>query len=171
MTINFKNTILSQYLDQLASRQPVPGGGSAAALTAALGAALVSMVANYSIGRKNNTKATEKRLAKILKDSEAIHRRLLELSSLDSQAYLKIVAARKLDTKAQPSARTASLKKASRDAAAVGKEVCQLCYKALSLTPFLVTAGNPYLISDVEAAAELLQAGFNASMVMVRVNQ
>jgi formiminotetrahydrofolate cyclodeaminase len=73
------------------------------------------------------------------------------------------VQARKLDLKAQ--------KKATREAAAVGREVCRLCYKALDLAPFLVTKGNPYLISDVEAAIELLEAGFNASMVMVRINQ
>lgn len=160
--VNFKGYTVGKYLDQLARKEPVPGGGSAAALTAALGAGLISMVANYSVGRKYNTATTEKRLAKTLASSEAIRKRLLELTSLDSQAYLKIVEARKLDPAAQ--------KKASREAKAVGKEVCKLCYKAIELTPFLVERGNPYLTSDIEAAAELLQAGFNASMVMVRIN-
>lgn len=161
--INFSKKTLQQYLDQLASREPVPGGGSAAALTAALGVGLVSMVARYSLGRKSNTTAIESRLSKILKLSEDIRRRLLMLTTIDSLAYMNIVNARKADVRAQ--------KKASREAAAVGREVSKLCYKALELTPYLVEKGNPYLVSDIEVAIELLLAGFNASMVMVRINQ
>jgi methenyltetrahydrofolate cyclohydrolase len=164
MSINFHRQTLEVYLDQLSRREPVPGGGSAAALTAALGAGLISMVANYSIGRKSNTKAVEQRLIKILRTSETIRKRLLELTSLDSQAYLKTVEARKSgDAKAQ--------QHANRQAAAVGREVCLLCYKTIDLIPFLIVKGNPYLVSDLEVAAELLQAGFNSSMVMVRINQ
>lgn len=147
----------------LSRREPVPGGGSAAALTASLGAGLISMVANYSIGRKVNTPAVEKRLAKLLKSSEMIRRRLLALTSLDAQAYLGVVAARKSDAKLQ--------RQAARAAASVGKEVARLCYKAIELTPYLVKKGNPYLLSDIEVALELLWAGFNGSIVMVRINQ
>ncbi len=91
MSVNFKQVTLASYLEQLSRREPVPGGGSAAALTAALGAALISMAANYSIGRKANTKAVETRLAGIVRASETIRKRLLDLTSLDSQAYLKVV--------------------------------------------------------------------------------
>lgn len=163
MPLNFHQKTLEGYLDQLSRREPIPGGGSAAALTAAMGAALISMVTNYSIGRKANTAAVNARLNKILAQSERIRLRLLELTSLDSEAYLQIVEARSKDAKFQ--------KKAARNAAAVGKEVCRLCYKSMDLAPYLVDKGNPYLISDIEAAIELLQAGFNASMVMVRINQ
>ena len=161
--VNFKHVTLSAYLEQMSSREPVPGGGSAAALTAALGAGLISMVTRFSIGRKANTQAVEKRLANILRTSEAMRKRLLVLTTLDSQAYLKIVAARNLDARAR--------KKAARGAAAVGKEVCRLCYKAVDLTSFLAAKGNPHLMSDIEVALELLKAAFNASMVMVQVNR
>lgn len=161
--MNFNKKTLEGYLDQLSRKEPVPGGGSAAALTAALGAGLISMVTNYSIGRKVNSASIEKKLVSILKSSELIRTRLLELTSLDSQAYLKIVEARKADLKTQ--------KKVAREAAAIGREVCRLCYKALDLTPFLVAKGNPYLLSDIEVAVELLEAGFKSSIVMVRINQ
>ncbi len=163
MPFKFNHKTLQEYSDMLSRREPVPGGGSAAALTGSMGAGLISMVTNYSIGRKANTKAVEGQLAKILKESESVRLRLLELTTLDSVAYLKIVEARKADPKAQ--------QKAAKEAAAIGKEVCRLCFKALNLTPFLVKKGNPYLISDIEVAVELLQAAFLSSMVMVRINQ
>ncbi|MDE2009065.1 MAG: cyclodeaminase/cyclohydrolase family protein [Candidatus Omnitrophica bacterium] len=162
VTIDFKNKSLHEYLDQLSRREPVPGGGSAAALTAALGAGLISMVTNYSMGRKANTKAVEQRLGTILAQSEPIRLRLLQLVSLDSEAYLKISAARSLDKRAQ--------RLAAREGKAVPLEVCKLCYKAIRLTPYLVERGNPYLLSDVEVALELLLSAFNAARVMVRVN-
>jgi formiminotetrahydrofolate cyclodeaminase len=162
MTVNFKEKTLQDYTDQLSRREPVPGGGSAAALTAALGLGLISMVTNYSIGRKANTKAVEKRLAAIVAQSELMRLRLLELTSLDSEAYLKVTEARSLDKRAQ--------REAAKYARAVPKEICALCYKAVGLTPYLVEKGNPYLVSDVEVALELLTSAFNGARVMVRVN-
>jgi formiminotetrahydrofolate cyclodeaminase len=88
--------------------------------------------------------------------------RLLELASLDSEAYLQVCKARTQDVKAQ--------KTASKAARGVPLEICKLCYQGLDLTPFLVMKGNPYLLSDVEVAVELLSAGYNGAMVMVRIN-
>jgi formiminotetrahydrofolate cyclodeaminase len=162
MTINFKEKTLQEYLDQLSRREPVPGGGSAAALTAAMAVSLISMVTNYSIGRKSNTKAVDQRLTRILSQSEPIRLRLLELTSLDSEAYLKVSAARSLDKKAQ--------RKAAKEAKAVPQEVCKLCFKAIQLTPYLADKGNPHLLSDVEVALELLLSAFYAARIMVRIN-
>jgi formiminotetrahydrofolate cyclodeaminase len=162
MGINFKNNTIQEYSEQLSRREPVPGGGSAAALAASLGVGLISMVTHYSIGRKANTQAVEKRLKKILEQSEPMRLRLLELTSLDSEAYLKVSVARSLDRKAQ--------KEAAKEACAVPQEVCKLCQKAIALTPYLVERGNPYLLSDIEVAIELLLSAFNASRVMVRTN-
>jgi formiminotetrahydrofolate cyclodeaminase len=162
MKVNFKDKTLQEYLDRLSRREPVPGGGSAAALTAAMAVGLISMAANYSIGRKSNTPAVEKRLAKILTHSESIRLRLLELTSLDSEAYLSVCAARSLDKKAQA--------QAARVACAVPQEICKLCYKAVQLTPYLAKKGNPYLLSDLEVALELLMSAFNSARIMVRIN-
>jgi len=123
---------------------------------------LISMVTNYSIGRKANTKDVEKKLAKILVQSEPIRLRLLELTSLDSEAYMKVTAARALDKKAQ--------KQAAKEAKAVPQEICKLCYKAVLLTPYLAEKGNPYLLSDVEVALELLMSAFYGARIMVRIN-
>ncbi|MFA5059852.1 MAG: cyclodeaminase/cyclohydrolase family protein [Candidatus Omnitrophota bacterium] len=158
----FKNHTLQEYLKQLSLKVPVPGGGSAAALVGSLGAALISMVANYSIGR-NKPKDVERKIKDILKKSESIRLRLMELVDLDAQAYLKVVKTRH----ASPQIKKAALKKA----AGVPAEVCRLCYEAILLTPFLVEKGNRYLVSDIQVATEMLLAAFNSAIINVEVNQ
>ena len=157
----YKDHTLKEYLDVLASRNPVPGGGSAAALMAATGVALISMVARYSKG-KSSVKRIETRISTILKQSEQIRRKLLALIDEDARAYLGVVRSRKSSTKIK--------NKALKAAAQVPREVCRLCYKAIQLTPFLVEKGNPHLISDIEVAAEMLLAAFNAAVINVEVN-
>ena len=158
----YKIHTLQEYLDILSQRTPVPGGGSAAALVGSLGAALISMVANYSLNR-NQPRPVEARIKIILKKSETIRKRFLDLVDLDAQAYLNVVKNRK--------ARPDKKKKVLRQAREVPKEVCRLCYLAIELTPYLVEKGNKYLLSDVKVAVEFLLAAFHAAKVNVEVNQ
>ena len=158
----FKDHTLSEYLDRLSAREPVPGGGSAAALSSALGAGLIAMVTQYSLG-KGKPAAVEAKLNKILVKAVDIRSQLFEMVDEDAKAYLDVVAARKLDKNAQ--------KKAAQKALAVPRLICRLSYQAVELTPYLVDNGNPYLMSDVEVALELLLAGYHSAIVMVKANQ
>ena len=158
----YKNYTVEEYLQELSAREPVPGGGSAAALSAALGVALISMVANYSKG-KSSSKAVEKSIRNTFLKSEKTRKRLLTLVDLDAQAYLKVVQTRK----SAPKVRRAALKQASK----VPLEIAKLCFSAIQLTPVLVKKGNPHLVSDVEVAVELLLASFKSAMINVSVNQ
>ena len=158
----FKDHTLSEYLDRLSAREPVPGGGSAAALSSALGAGLIAMVTQYSLG-KGKPAAVEAKLNKILVKAVDIRSQLFEMVDEDAKAYLDVVAARKLDKNAQ--------KKAAQKAFAVPRLICRLSYQAVELTPYLVDNGNPYLMSDVEVALELLLAGYHSAIVMVKANQ
>ena len=133
----FKNHTLKEYLDVLSKKTPVPGGGSAAALVAAAGVALLSMVASYSKG-KCRTKAVENKIKKIHQQTEAMRKRLLELVDLDAKAYEKVVKARKKPASAR--------KKALKEAGRVPLEVCRLCYKAVGLASYLAKNGNKNLI-------------------------
>ncbi len=158
----FKNYTLAEYTRVLSLKVPAPGGGSAAALTAALGAALLSMVANYSLG-KTSSRTNEQKIKASLKTSEQLRKRFLQLVDLDARAYLNVVKTRKV----APAKRIA----ARRKAAEVPLEICKLCYKAVQLSPALVRYGNKHLISDVKVALELLLAAFNAARVNVEINQ
>lgn len=157
----FQDYTLSEYCDVLSQKVSVPGGGSAAALSGALGAALLSMVVNYSLGKK--TDDVDAKLKEILKKSEVLRKRFLELVDLDAQAYLEFVNARKADEPTK--------EKARQRACEVPLEIAQLCYQALNLAPYLVLEGNKYLVSDVEVALELLGAAYKSAMFNVRINQ
>ena len=154
----FKNHTINEYLTVLSKKEPVPGGGSVAALTAANACGLLSMVAEYSKGRKANTKAVEKRIAKIADQAKDLKDQCLDYVDLDAQAYLQVVKARK--------GTAADKRQAQRECVRVPKQVAKLAYKAVKLAPYLVEKGNPYLISDVAVAVELLLAAHNSALVL-----
>jgi len=160
--LSYTNQTIAAYLNQLASRSPVPGGGSAAALAGALGAALISMAASYSLS-KGRSKKAEAKIKSVFQQSEKLRGRLLKLVDLDAEAYLRVVQTRQ----AAPKIKQAALKKARE----VPLETCRLCYRAVQLAPDLVKNGNPRLLSDVKAAVEMLSAAFSSAMFNVEANR
>jgi formiminotetrahydrofolate cyclodeaminase len=158
----YKNQCLRKYLDDLAARKPAPGGGSAAALVGSLAAALLSMVANFTIG-KDKYKQYEKEINSVLRKSERIRKRLLQLVDLDVAAYMCVVEARDKSEKHK--------KIALKKAACVPTEIARLCYEAINLCPILAEKGNKNLISDVSVAAEFLLAAFNSALINIEINK
>ena len=152
---------LKEYVDQLARKTPAPGGGSAVALNAALGVALLEMVTQYSVA-KARTKRLETRFKTNLTKCKALRQRLLELVDLDAKAYEGFVKARKKGKAEQ--------RKAAKAAAAVPKEICQKCYQAMQLTSLLAEEGNQNLISDLEIAIDMLVGSFNGALLLQEMN-
>lgn len=152
----YQQHTLKEYLDVLSSRKPVPGGGSAAAYTGALGVALLGMVAQYSVGKSASKQIEKKIQTTILKCTE-IQNALLDLVDSDAEAYQTVVNAKGSLTERN---------KAERQARKIPAQVSTLCYKAVSLAPFLVEKGNVNLISDVEVAVEMLFAAHNSGQVL-----
>ena len=157
-----KNT-LSEYLERLGAREPVPGGGSAAALSAAMGASLLAMSTRYSMG-KGKSKAIEHRFEKVIAAAIEARDRLTDIVTKDSQAYLNVVAARKAGD-------TSALREANRAAAKVPQELIKACRSLLKNVPFLKKEANRYLVSDVIAAEIFLNAAMKAAQAMVEANQ
>ncbi|MBF0619322.1 MAG: cyclodeaminase/cyclohydrolase family protein [Candidatus Omnitrophica bacterium] len=161
--ISYDKDTLSSYLEHLALREPVPGGGSAAALASAMGAALIAMSTRYSIG-KSKPKPIETRFSKIIGDADAARANLLTLVSEDSTAYLNMVAARKSgDQKVSAQAKRAAIR--------VPKDIIKISQSLLKVIPFLKKEGNTYMVSDVKAAEGFLKAGISAALAMVQANQ
>jgi formiminotetrahydrofolate cyclodeaminase len=145
---DYRSVSLREYLEALAAKVSVPGGGSAAALDAALGAALVSMVINFTVGKPRYVRY-EKELKTALEKSEKLREEFLNLVDLDAAAY-----------------NSGNL----RDAIDVPFMVCRLCFEGARLLPPLIRKSNPNLISDVAVAAVLLESAFSAAYFNVRIN-
>ena len=150
-----------EYLNAVAARAPVPGGGSVAALAGAMATALISMVAHYSLG-KGAPQAVERRIKSISRENEKIRRRFQELIDEDAEAYLRVVQARKKTRKEK--------RLALQQARRIPQEVCRLCYQAIQFTSYLVEKGNSYLLSDIEVALDMLLASYNSAKINVEIN-
>ena len=157
----YKNESIKKYLDDLAAKKPAPGGGSAAALVGATGAALLSMVANFTIG-KEKYKRFEKDIKKTLNKSEKIRKKLLELVDLDVITYSKVTKSKKKSP--------ASYQKSLKEATIVPVRITELSFQALKLCPVLEKRGNKYLISDVHVANSLLRAAIKSAIINVKIN-
>lgn len=144
----YKNESLKKYLDDLSAKLPAPGGGSAAALNAALGAALIGMVANFTIGKPKYAKY-EAELKSILYKSEKLRNQFLELVDLDVAAF-----------------KSQNL----RDCLDVPFMVARLCFEGIKLCPPLLPKGNSNLISDVGVAAVFLESAFASAVLNVEIN-
>jgi len=153
---------LSGYLDDLAAKLPAPGGGSAAALLGAIGAALVSMVANFTIG-KDAYKEVEEYIRKILEESEALRDRLIQLVDEDVSAYEKVSKAFKLP-------KGPEREREVENALKVPSEVLEKSFKVLELASELAEKGNPNLITDVGIAALSALAAMKSAALNIEIN-
>ena len=158
-TISYSAYAVIDLLDAFASNEPVPGGGSAAALAGSLGASLLVMAAGLP---KTRTMAPEEAtdLAEASSRLRPLRESLIELVDRDSDAYREVMAALKLpkETDAEKAARRQAIQEGMREATAVPLEVMRACQQALAGA--VVVAGNAYRIaaSDVGMGVELLVA-------------
>jgi len=160
-----------EYLDDLAAKKPAPGGGSAAATVGALGVSLLSMAANFTLGKKEY-KDVEPEIREILSSSEKLRKVLEQLVDEDIAAYQKVSAAYNMakDTEEQKKARTEAIQAALRAAMAAPLAVCRNLYEAAKLCRPLLEKANANLVSDVGVGAEFIAAGFIAALLNVEIN-
>ncbi|MHB1355812.1 MAG: cyclodeaminase/cyclohydrolase family protein [Anaerolineae bacterium] len=162
---------VNEFLDALASKEPVPGGGSTAALGGSLAAALVSMVCNLTLGKEGYEAAQEK-LAEVLLRSEALRRELPQLLDADMDVYGKVMATYRLPrkTEEQKQARQAAIQLALIEAAEVPLQIADRCAQVLKLALPAAELGNRWAISDAAAGALLAEASLRAALLNVYVN-
>ncbi len=167
----FGDMTVEGFTAALASGQPVPGGGSAAAVTASLAASLASMVVRLSLERPAyEAHALLHRVA--LLDSDAARARFLALADEDAAAYAAYREARRLPraTAAEISSRDAATRTAARSSTAVPLALVEACLHQIELVERLVGRTNPHASSDLDCAALLLEAAARAAAANVLVN-
>lgn len=160
------DTTFNKLLDDLSSDSPVPGGGSVAALSGCLGAALVSMVCNLGIGKKDY-KQVENELKDVLKESDTIKRVLFDLSKRDAEAYNGVIAAYKTSDKEK---KKEQLQLAYKKAAEVPYEVAKKCMRVMELAESTSLKGNQNAITDSGVGALMAYSGLRGALLNVKVN-
>ena len=159
------------FLEKLAGPSATPGGGSAAALAGAMGAALVSMVCNLTVGKKRFTDV-EDELSGVLEKTETLRQQLTNLADADTHAFDQVMAAYRLprETQEEQTARTAAIQAALRQATQVPLETAIACASVLRLAAQVIAKINPNSLSDAGAAALLAEAGLRGAQLNVAIN-
>lgn len=167
----FSDLTLAAFVERLAADDPVPGGGSASAVAASLGSALVAMVAALSLGRPKYAEHQALH-ARCIERGRALAARFLELADEDADAYADFARAMKLpkESAEQKAARDSSLRQAARGAAAIPMLTVEACLEMVALAESLVGRSNVNAASDLNVAVMLGEAAARGAAENVIVN-
>lgn len=162
---------LEDFLASLASAAPAPGGGAAAAMQAALGAALVSMVCNLTIGKARYAEH-EPTMRRVLAEADAARGRALTLAAEDADAFGAVSAAYRLprDTDADRADRGRAIQRALVHAADVPLRTAALAAAVVHLCADILDGANVNVLSDVGVAAASARAALESAALNVHVN-
>jgi len=169
--MEFEKLSFESLLAAFASDAPTPGGGTAAALSAAMGAALAEMVAALTLSKEKYA-ASHDAVRPIAGAARRARQEFLWLAREDSQAYEAVVAARGLprETDAQKAARARRVAEANRLAAEVPMRTARAAVRLLATLPDLAAKGNPNAVTDAGTAALLLEAAAQGALLNVGIN-
>ncbi len=164
-------TPIETFLNELASGESTPGGGAAAALTGSQAAALLSMVLNFTVGRRKYA-AVEEELRGLLLRTEEMRAELLLYADKDAEAFGAVAACYSMprSTTEEKDARTRAMQTALREAAEVPFAIAALCADLLELASPVAEKGNPNIASDAATAAHLAHAALYSALVNVDIN-
>lgn len=166
---------LRNYCDVLASSEPAPGGGSTAALSGVLGAALTMMVVNLSAGKKTYEGLDENIKVQFMRESgniKVVQKELTELVDEDTKAFNRFMEAMKLpkDTEEQKQVRREKMQEASLYALQVPLKTAESCFILLKNQGTIARYGNKNAVSDVGVGALLALSGLEGAVLNVNIN-
>jgi formiminotetrahydrofolate cyclodeaminase len=166
-----KNSTIAAFLDDLASERPTPGGGGAAAVCGAIGAALVSMVANLTIGKKNYEAVSEE-LRAVNAKAEALRAELTGAIEEDVAAFNAVMGAYGMPraTEEEKATRTAAIQAALKEATLAPLRAVRACFEVMRLSAAVADKGNLNVISDAGVAVLAANAGLRSAALNVFIN-
>jgi methenyltetrahydrofolate cyclohydrolase len=166
-----KDNGIELFLDDLASRQPTPSGGSAAAVIGAIGAALVSMVCNLTIG-KTQYHEFEEELESVLTKAEELRRDLTKMIVEDVQAFDAVMRAYGMPrlTKDETTTRAQVIQTALKAATLVPMRCCRACREVITLGTVVAEKGNRNVVSDAGVAVVAGYAALRSAALNVFSN-
>ena len=162
---------VARFIDEVSTESPAPGGGSVAALMGSLGAALATMVANLTVGKKGYEAAWAE-LAALAERGQALKDRLARAVDEDTEAFNRVMEAMRLPkgTPEQQAERATAIEAANKAAADVPLQTARLCLEAIGLAAKAAALGNRNSASDAGVAALAARAGVEGATLNVRIN-
>ena len=169
--IEIKDKSVQLFIDELASKAPTPGGGSAAAVMGAQSAALISMVCNLTIGKPKYAEVEAEMLA-LLEKSEALREKLIGMIKADVDVFNRLMATYSLpkDSDAEKTARSEAIQSVLKEATDVPLACARACAEAVELSRIAAGKGNLGVISDAGVAVMAAYAGLKSAALNVYIN-
>ncbi|WFP50759.1 cyclodeaminase/cyclohydrolase family protein [Methylomonas sp. EFPC3] len=166
-----KDKSIATFLDELASKQATPGGGSAAAVMGAQAAALISMVCNLTIGKPKYVEV-EAELKNLLIEAEALRQTLIDMIKADVDVFDKLMASYGLPkaNDQEKSQRSEQIQIVLKEATLVPLACAKACAKAIELSKIAADKGNLGVISDAGVAVMAAYAGLKSAALNVQIN-
>lgn len=160
-----------EFLEKTASSDPTPGGGSIAALSAALAASLTEMVANLTLGKKDYALAEEE-MKTISKEASRFRKKLFQDIDKDSDAYKLVIAAFRLPkaTEKEKEQREQSIQTGFKQAALIPLSVAKDAFKIIDLAKQVVKKGNKNAVTDGAVAAMMARTAVLSALYNVKIN-
>jgi len=165
------STTLKNYLDELSSSSPTPGGGNVAALCGALACSLGIMVCNLTIGKKKYAEV-ENEIKEVSIKLENYKNEFLKLAEEDNKAFNSVMDAFKLpkETDAEKKIRNNKIEEATIQAAAIPSSVIETCRSIIPYIKTVAAKGNRNSVSDAGVAAALLITSSEGALLNVMIN-
>lgn len=169
--MKYQDKSVRQFIEELSSSSPVPGGGGAAALSGAIGAALCAMVGNLTVGKKKYESVQEEVKA-LLAQIQPLQESMLSLMEEDAAAFGQLSEVYKMpkETDEEKSRRAEAMEKALKVATHTPLEICRKAFEIIKLHEQMVDRGNLLAISDIGVGVLAAQAALESGMLNVRIN-
>lgn len=166
-----KDKSIQIFLDELASKASTPGGGSAAAIIGAMGAALISMVANFTVGKKGYEEV-DAEARDILARSEKMRAQLTDMIKADVDVFNRVMGAYGLpkETEEDKTKRSAEIQAALMEATDVPLACARVAADVIKLCKPIAEKGNKNVISDAGVAVLAGQAALKSAALNVYIN-
>jgi formiminotetrahydrofolate cyclodeaminase len=162
---------LDNYLNELSSNAPTPGGGNVSALCGAISASLGIMVCNLTIGKKKYIEVEEE-LKQVKEKLEFFKAEFLILGKKDNEAFERVMDAFRLpkETNEEKALRTEAIEKATEGAALIPAEVIRNCKRIVEPLKIVLKKGNTNSVSDAGVAITLISAAAEGALLNVLIN-
>jgi methenyltetrahydrofolate cyclohydrolase len=166
-----KDKSIQAFLDELASKSATPGGGSAAALMGAQGAALVSMVCHLTIGKPKFAEV-QAEMQDVLVKAEALRSQLTDLIKLDIDVFNQLMSKYALPkaTDEEKDVRSSAIQAVLKEATDVPMQCVRACVEVIYLSKIAAEKGNPDIVSDAGAGAMAAYGGLKSAALNVYIN-